>query len=256
MNQSVLACLPRTALPRPAQSAVTAPERSAVNYRRLFERHPQPMWVFDPVSLRFLAVNEAAVATYGYSRDEFLAMTIADIRLPEDVPALEEALRNASRRFVSPGIWRHRKKNGSLIDVKVTSNAIEFEGHDARLVLAEDITAQSRLEEQLRQAQKMEALGTLASGIAHDFNNILLCIRGYSSALLDELREKRLRSSVEQIDRAATRGGEFTHRLLAFSRQQVLEPELIDVNALVSEMIEMLARMLGDDIEVDLQLEA
>jgi two-component system, cell cycle sensor histidine kinase and response regulator CckA len=234
---------------------VTSRQRSDANYQRLFEHHPQAMWVFDPESLRFLAVNEAAVATYGYARDEFLAMTIADIRLPEDTPALEEALRNASRQLVSAGVWRHRKKDGSLIDVKITSNAIEFEGHESRLVLAEDITAQSQLEEQLQQAQKMEAIGNVAGGIAHDFNNILLVIRGYSSALLDELPVGPQRSSVEQIDHAAERGAEFTHQLLAFSRQQVLDLEILDVNALVAEMTQMLGRMLGENIRVDLQLE-
>src|SRR5436305_8983788 len=162
LRQGVLSAGP---VPKPARAGVTPAGRSEASYQRLFERHPQPMWVFDPRSLRFVAVNDAAVATYGYSHEEFLAMTIADIRPAEDRPALEEALRNASRQFVSAGVWRHRKKDGSLIDVKVTSNAIEFEERDSRLVLAEDITAQSRLEEQLRQAQKMEAVGNLAGGI-------------------------------------------------------------------------------------------
>src|SRR5207302_1537866 len=121
---------------------------------------------------------------------------------------------------------------------------------------AEDVTALSRLEEQLRQTQKMEAIGNLAGGIAHDFNNILLVIRGHASMLLEELGEQPLRYSVEQIDHAAARASEFTHQLLAFSRQQILEPELLDVNGLVAEMVQMLARMLGDDIEVTLDLEA
>ncbi|MDX6515687.1 MAG: hypothetical protein QOH73_1353 [Gaiellaceae bacterium] len=211
------------------------------SYEALFEAHPQPMWVFDRESLRFLAVNEAAVAAYGYARSAFLAMTIADIRPAEDGRALEA------------GASRHRKQDGSLIDVRVRSNPISFAGRDACLVLVEDVTAESRLEEQLRQSQKMEAIGNLAGGIAHDFNNILLVIRGHSSLLLEELPEGRLRSSVEQIDCAAARAAEFTHQLLAFSRQQALEPEVVDLNALVTEMLAMLDRMLGD-VEVDLRL--
>jgi PAS domain S-box-containing protein len=230
-------------------------QRSETSYRRLFEGHPQPMWVFDPETLRFLAVNEAAVATYGYSEDEFLAMTIADIRPPDDRVALEKAVSDVSRRLAYAGVWRHLKKDGTPIEVKVTSNAIDFEGLGARLVLIEDVTAQSRLEEQLRQAQRMDAIGNFAGAIAHDFNNILLVIRGHSAALLDELAPGRLRSNVEQIDRAAERASEFTHRLLAFSRQQVLAPELVDVNAVVGEMVQMLERILGEDIEVILQLE-
>jgi two-component system cell cycle sensor histidine kinase/response regulator CckA len=231
-----------------------ADRRIRSDYRRLFENHPQPMWMFDPDSLRFIAVNEAAVATYGYSREEFLAMTIADIRPAEDHSALEHALRDLERRYVYAGVWRHRKKDGSVIDVKITSNRIEFEGKDARLVLAEDVTAQSRLEERMREAEKMEAIGKLASGIAHDFNNILLVIRGHSSSLLSELGEGKLRESVKQIDCAAARAGEFTHQLLTFSRNQVGLPEPVDLNALVAEMIQMLGHMLGEDIDVRSQL--
>ncbi|MDX6503578.1 MAG: hypothetical protein QOE29_703 [Gaiellaceae bacterium] len=211
------------------------------SYEALFEAHPQPMWVFDRESRRFLAVNQAAVAAYGYARSAFLEMTTADIRPAEDGRALET------------GASRHRKQDGSLIDVRVRSNPISFAGRDACLVLVEDVTAESRLEEQLRQSQKMEAIGNLAGGIAHDFNNILLVIRGHSSLLLEELPEGRLRSSVEQIDCAAARAAEFTHQLLAFSRQQALEPEVVDLNALVTEMLAMLDRMLGD-VEVDLRL--
>lgn len=115
-------------------------------YRLLFENHPQPIWVHDTATLAFLAVNNAALRYYGYSRDEFLAMTIRDIRPPEDVPALVRSLRKGSAEGERRGIWRHRKKDGTVIDVDIASSPIPFEGRNARLVLARDVTEQRRLE--------------------------------------------------------------------------------------------------------------
>ncbi len=124
---------------------------SEERYRRLFDTNPLPMWVYDVETLRFLAVNEAAVANYGYTREEFLGMRIADIRPAEDVPALVARVaevRAAARGGETP--WRHRRKDGSLIDVEITSHAFAFEGRDARLVLAHDVTDRRRAEEALR----------------------------------------------------------------------------------------------------------
>jgi PAS domain S-box-containing protein len=234
--------------------AEQALRRAEESYRLLFEGHPHPMWVVDPGSLRFLAVNRAAIADYGYSREEFLAMTIVDVQAAEDRSALEELLRDQASGAPAARVWQQRKKDGELIDVAVTASVIEFEGRSARLIVAEDVTQRNRLEEQLRQSQRLEAIGSLAGGIAHDFNNILLVIRGYSALLLDDLSDERIRASVEQIDRAAERAAEFTHQLLAFSRQQVLQLEVTDLNSLVDETLQMLDRMLGEDVAVDVQL--
>ena len=182
------------------------------------------MWLYDLETLRFLTVNEAAIASYGYSREEFLSMTIAEIRPPEEdvFPTAVDDTRGKTNGTHALTMSRHRRKDGTFIDVLVSSEAIEFEGHQAGLVLAHDMTEQRRLEEQLRQAQKMEAIGKLAGGIAHDFNNLLLVIRGYSAILLKQLTDENLRESAQQIDGAAQLAGDFTHQLLAFSRQQVL----------------------------------
>ncbi len=120
------------------------------SYRLLFEKNPLPMWVFDVKTLRFLAVNEAAVNHYGYSRDEFLRLTVRDIRPPEDLPALDRELEHLDSRTESIGIWRHRKKDGTVIDAEVRSNEIDFTNHRARLVLAYDITERLRIERNLR----------------------------------------------------------------------------------------------------------
>ncbi len=119
-------------------------------YRLLFEKNPLPMWVFDIKSLYFLAVNDAAVAHYGYSRNEFLRMTIKDIRPPQDATGLMEELDRVDRTTESIGIWRHVRRDGSIIDVEVRGNEIDFDGHRARLILALDITERLRMERRLR----------------------------------------------------------------------------------------------------------
>ncbi|HSD66570.1 MAG TPA: PAS domain S-box protein, partial [Vicinamibacteria bacterium] len=123
-------------------------------YRRLFEVNPHPMWVYDLETLRFLVVNDAAVQAYGYSREEFLDLTIRDIRPPEDVPALLANVAAVTRGLDQAGQWRHRRKDGSLIDVEITSHTLDFEGRRAELVLAIDVTERRRTEEALRWLQQ------------------------------------------------------------------------------------------------------
>ena len=122
---------------------------SEERYRYLFENNPQPMWVYDEETLAFLAVNTSACRRYGYTREEFLAMTIRDIRRPEDVPVLARQIATDAREYQESGIWRHRKKDGSLIEVEITSHGLLFEDRPARLVLASDVTERRRLESQL-----------------------------------------------------------------------------------------------------------
>lgn len=116
-------------------------------YRVLFESIPLPLWVYDLETLAFLAVNEAAIRNYGYSREEFLSMTIKDIRPPEDVPVLLAIVGKAPNGFDVSGAWRHRKKGGTIIDVDITSYTLTFAGRRAEIVLANDITERKRAEE-------------------------------------------------------------------------------------------------------------
>jgi PAS domain S-box-containing protein len=120
------------------------------SYRQMFQSNPHPMWVYDIESLRFLAVNDAAVAHYGYTQDEFLAMSIADIRPPADVPALLAAVAAVPVGFSPAKVFRHHRKDGSTIQVEISSHTINFEGHRAKLVLARDITARRLAEERVR----------------------------------------------------------------------------------------------------------
>jgi PAS domain S-box-containing protein len=117
---------------------------SEQKYRLLFKSSPQPMWVFDLETLRFLAVNDAAVAQYGFTRDEFLAMTIRDIRPAEDLPLLDAAVRDVRSGVKNSGIWRHRCRDGRVIQVEIRSHSIAFEGRNAQMVLACDVTEQQR----------------------------------------------------------------------------------------------------------------
>jgi two-component system cell cycle sensor histidine kinase/response regulator CckA len=235
---------------------------SEERYRLLFESNPQPMWVYDIETLAFLAVNEAALFHYGYSRAEFLSMTIKDIRSAEDVPALLESVARMKPGLELAGAWKHRKKDGTIIDVEIVSHELMFAGRNAKLVLANDITERKRAEralheteEQLRQSQKLEGIGKLAGGIAHDFNNLLTVISGYSDLLLRTGKlDESARDKMAEVNKAADRAASLTRQLLAFSRKQVLKPEILDLNSLVDGLGKMLQRLIGEDIEVKTSL--
>jgi two-component system cell cycle sensor histidine kinase/response regulator CckA len=229
-------------------------ERSEARYRQLFESNPLPMWVYDAETFDFLAVNDAAIRHYGYTRAEFLTMKITDIRPREDV---EELLADLERRggpgSPAPGVWRHRKKDGTPIDVEISAGKVVFEDRPAALVLAYDVTERRRLEERLLQAERLEAIGRLAGGVAHDFNNLLTVIGGYAELLLAR-SDGGGRAELGEIAHAAKQAASLTHQLLAFSRRQVLRPRVLDLNAIVSGMEPMLVRIIGDDVSVGIRL--
>ncbi len=359
-------------------------EASEARYRRLFEGSPFPLWIFDNETGRFLTVNPAAIAQYGYSAEEFANMTIADIRPPEELPQLQRARAQHAREAVFSGVFRHRRKDGSNLWVEVRSHAVEFDGRPGRLVQAHDVTERTRafealraaeerhqllsrvtneviwewdpssgrlevneafftlfryrpeevgtdfewfrarvhpddhaaadvaiesavrdrmteslrryrfrrgddtwasvedraviaynstggvrvvgsttditdtlaINEQLAIAQRMEAVGRLAGGVAHDFNNLLTAIRGFAQFALDEqLPSSRARDDIEQILQAADRAATLTRQLLAFSRRQVLQPQVLNVNDVLINLQKILSRVLGEDVEVQFFLE-
>jgi two-component system, cell cycle sensor histidine kinase and response regulator CckA len=231
-------------------------------YGMLFGSNPQPMWVFDVETLAFVEVNEAAVRHYGYTRDEFRAMTIMDILPPDDAPGLHHGLEGTGTNRGDVALAQHQRKDGSIIDMELISREMEVGGRRARLVLATDISERTRTraalhqsEEQLRQAQRMDAAGRLAGGVAHDFNNLLTTIRGFSDLLLRDLPEHDTkRKDIEQIRKAADRGALLTRQLLSFGRQQSAEPQSIELNAVVNNMEGLIQRLVGADIRLVTQL--
>jgi PAS domain S-box-containing protein len=162
------------------------------NYRQLFESHPQPMWLYDVHSLRFLKVNDAAVERYGYSRDEFLAMTIRDIRPPQDVPKFLELIATPQPHLDKTGPWRHLLKDGTTVQVLITSHSTTFDEHEARLVLAEDLTESQQLELELHQSQARadanaelsKAKDEMVSMVSHEMRTPLASIVGFAELLV------------------------------------------------------------------------
>jgi PAS domain S-box-containing protein len=348
---------------------------SEQRYRSLFDRNPSPMWVYDFDSLRILDVNEAAVEHYGWSREEFLRLTIRDLRPPSEIAAFEAALARRRPGLTVDGRFRHWRKDGTPMEVEITSQEVDFRGVKARLVLALDITARVRAEEDvqrfvslvensgdfiamasldwkllylnkagrelvglttegqvshatvpdlwdaetrqtierevlpriaagqawtfdgrlrpigtaepvdvecsafgirdtrtdrvlagafvlrdltermrvqehLRQAQRMEAIGRVAGGVAHEVNNMMTVILGFCTFLSRSMTEEDSRQEdVGQIARAADRAADVSRQLLAYSRRQLLQPQVLELNAVLAEMESVLRRLMGEDRE-------
>jgi hypothetical protein len=211
------------------------------------------MWVFDAGTQAILEANAAAVALYGYAPDEFRKLRLADLQGEDDARRFVAELGAELRPSNAP--WRHRTKGGQTIDVEVGVHRIEYGGRQMELAVVIDVTGRLRLEEQLRQAQKMEAVGMLAGGVAHDFNNLLTIIGGYSQLMMDGLASNDPnRHSLEQVIKASERAAALTQQLLAFSRRQVLQPRVLDVNKLVSGLGTMLRRLIGEDVDLRMEL--
>jgi two-component system, cell cycle sensor histidine kinase and response regulator CckA len=365
---------------RARRSAEEAEEKHRVSeqtHRALFETSPVPTFVFEVCNSRLLAVNNAALKLYGYTKEEFLELHLADLRVPAEQAQLELAIQSAGDREMV-GSARHRRKDGTIIHIDGQHHLTTFEGRRAGFVIVQDQTervhslsalvesegrlqrtldsmlegytilghdlrylyvndvgarqarlakpdllghtpmelypdfestgmyallqrclkdnlpvrteeelthldgnkayfevsvqptseglvilsmdtterrraaeARESLEEQLRQSQKMDAIGRLAGGVAHDFNNLLTVILGYGETLLADLDSADPKhADVEEMQKAARRAAELTRQLLTFSRRQVMETKILDVNAVLGDMGKMLQRVLGEQHEL------
>jgi len=209
-------------------------------YHLLFDYNPLPGWVFDIETLAFLEVNQMAVQHYGYSREEFLAMTLRDIRAPVEIPKLEASLKNLPPGLKRPSIWRHRKKDGSEIRVEIFNYGIDFHGRPARLVLVNDVTERQRHEEALQETARLSALAETASMFAHEIANPL---NGISTILqmllLDKQTKEQSREMVQDALKEITRLSGLLQEFRTFARPEDITPEPVDLNKLVREALSM-----------------
>jgi PAS domain S-box-containing protein len=229
----------------------TAAQQSERLHRRMIECSTDLVSLVD-LEGTLVVVSPSVFGTLGLQPHEIVGTNFAEHVHPDDLRAAEEALATAVQGLPASTNVRVRHADGSWVLLEAIANVIV--GPDGQpqhiLTTGRDVTERRRLEEQLRQAQKMESIGRLAGGIAHDFNNLLTAISGYAELMLMDFDADAIpsRDSAEQIARAAGRAASLTGQLLAFSRKQVLRPQVIDLNEIVSGMATMLARMLGEDV--------
>ncbi len=230
---------------------------SEERYRLLFERNLAGVYRSTPDG-RLLECNRAFAKMMGFASPAE-AMAQPGAAYHTDRQAREQFLERLRREGSLVNDENQvRRKDGSLIWIVENVSLISDEdGEEILLGTVFDMTERRRLEEQLLQSQKMEAVGRLAGGIAHDFNNLLTAVAGYSELLLSQLPEgDARRESAEEIRQAGSRAAALTRQLLAFSRRQVLEPRVLDLNAVISDMERMLRRVIGEDVELTTALEA
>ena len=208
---------------------------------------------------RLLYVNDAFCSGHGYSRGELLGMTIFDLDPEMPAEAWPDRWRQDRERGAAAFEVAHRTKGGEIFPMEVMTYFMERDGEEINVGFARDITERKRAEEalrqaedQLRQSQKMEAVGQLAGGIAHDFNNLLTAVLGYSDLVLasPELTGSSVRDDVEQIKHAAERAAALTRQILAFSRRQALTTAVVSLNDVLAGMELLLRRTLGEDIDL------
>ncbi len=239
---------------RRAEETLRASEH---RYRELFDGAKDLIYVHD-LNGNFVSINKAAQQITGYTADEALKMNIAQLVVPEDLETVYAMVAsNLGGDANATYDLTIVSKQGRRLLLEVSTHLVYRKGNPVAVQgIARDITERKRLEEQFLQSQKMEAVGRLAGGVAHDFNNLLTVIGAYSQMIGESLPEdQRLRSYAQEILWAAERAGTLTNRLLAFSRRQVVQPRIVDLNSLIVTLDNMLRRLIGEDIELKIVLE-
>jgi PAS domain S-box-containing protein len=221
-------------------------------FARVFHSNLFAIGVAEMASGRLVDVNGRCADFFGYARDEMIGRTVFDLGMWANPAERERLVAAASGPGPpSPMEATFRRKSGEIRHALVSMEAMTQKGRaePLNMVVLVDLTDYKRLELQLLQAQKMEAVGRLAGGVAHDFNNVLGVILGYGELLLRQATEPQ-RSKLEQILKAAQRAADLTRQLLAFSRQEVVEPKVLDLDAVLAELQKMLVRLIGEDVDL------
>jgi two-component system cell cycle sensor histidine kinase/response regulator CckA len=235
---------------------LTESKRAEERFYKAFHLNPEPITIATVSDGRYLDVNESFLRITGYQREEVIGRTSLELKFwerPEDRFKLIQML----------------EKQGSVRDLEITfrtkfdeqrvaldsADVIEVDGQKCVIAILKDITERKALEKQLRQLQKMEAIGQLSGGIAHDFNNLLGVILGYSELLEEGLgQDNKFRKTAQEIKKAGQRAASLTRQLLAFSRQQMLEPRVLNLNTVVADTEKMLRRLIGEHIDITSRL--
>jgi two-component system, cell cycle sensor histidine kinase and response regulator CckA len=231
--------------------------RSEERYRDLVENAKDIIYTRD-LQGNCTSINKVVEQVLGYTREEALGMNIWETVSSESQKKIQEMV---MRKLAGEGMavfeMEAMAKNGRKVTLEVNTRLVHEGGVLVGVQgIARDVTERRQLEEQLRQSQKMEAVGQLAGGVAHDFNNILAVIIGYSDILLNKLKqEDPTRRKITEIRKSAERAANLTGQLLAFSRRQVMQPAVIDLNATVKDMSEMFRQLIGENIELHTSFE-
>jgi PAS domain S-box-containing protein len=239
-----------TELARANEALAMSEER----FSKAFHESPLPSAIQNYSDQRFVDVNQRFAEVAGYPREEMIGRTSADLFLWEKPEVADEWYeRLLKSEQVRDQDAKIRTQSGALREMLVSLSAVALGGQTHVLVLAQDISERALLERQLRQAQKMEAIGQLAAGVAHDFNNILTVIQGHAGLLQHraETASSSGAKSVEQISGAARRAATLIRQLLMFSRKQVMQFRHLDLNDTLHNAIKMLERLVGEHVQID-----
>ena len=237
---------------RARRQAEQALRESEERYRSLIE-HTTDMITMGTVDGTILFQSASVERVLGHRPERVIGRNWAEFVDPEDVPALRDAIRSVVKGSGSASCevrMRHRDGSWRVLEVLITLKSSR-RGETLVLGAARDVTGRKRLEDRLRESEKMEAVGRLAGGLAQEFNDLLTAILGHGELLWDQTGDRpQLRESIEQISKAAARGAELTRQLSALGGHQVRAPEVLDLNVLISRMEEMLRRMIGEPIRL------
>jgi two-component system cell cycle sensor histidine kinase/response regulator CckA len=221
---------------------------SRERYRSVIESSRDGLLFFDLETRQILESNPALQRMLGYSAEELSALTLYEIA-PADRASVDANIRRlVDQKSLTIGDRSFRRKDGKEVVVEIDAVLTEEGGRRIVFNVVHNVSERRHLEEQLRQSQKMEAVGRLAGGVAHDFNNLLTAILGYADLLIASNPTDDVRSSADEIRKAGERAASLTKQLLAFSRKQLLQPRILDLNEVLAETDSLLRRVLGEDV--------